>query len=172
MMATNARLRPVSRETMKRRYIHESAEAIRSYVLRQLRGQKVCVIIDEMQKHNKSYINLLLSSLGDQDGEAQPQMYFLDCVRLRINDAESVGKLISAVVLSLREHNIDVTSYCSDNCSVMKGALVVVLQKTGVALRRIPCASHAMNLVLGDFMGEKVIDDVWIRVLHVIAAQE
>ena len=56
------------------------------------------------------------------------------------------------------------TSYSSDNCAVMKKVLPVVVEKTGIQMKRIPCASHAVNLILKDFMEQNCIDRVWVRV--------
>lgn len=37
----------------------------------------------------------------------------------------------------MEDHNTDVTDYSIDDCAAVKGALVVVLQKTGVVIRRV-----------------------------------
>ena len=46
----------------------------------------------------------------------------------------------------------------------MKKVLPVVVEKTGIQMKRIPCASHAVNLILKDFMEQNCIDRVWVRV--------
>ena len=43
----------------------------------------------------------------------------------------------------MEEHNTDVTDYSSDNCAIVKGARGVVLQKTGVVIRRVLCESRS-----------------------------
>lgn len=48
---------------------------------------------------------------------------------------------VSVVVLSWRITYTEVTAYSSDNCAAVKGAFVVVLQKTGVVIRRVLCES-------------------------------
>ena len=63
---------------------------------------------------------------------------FLDCDWLWTNGVES----IVVVVLSWRITYTDVTAYGSDNWAVVKGDLVVVLQKNGVAIRRVLCESR------------------------------
>ena len=42
----------------------------------------------------------------------------------------------------MKDHNTDVTANSSDNCAAVKGAFVVVLQKTGVVIRRVLCESR------------------------------
>lgn len=131
------------------------------------------MVIDEMQKMGKSYYNILISSLGeDATGCARPEIFFFDCVRLLTDDAESIGSLLANTVLFLKDHDIDVTSYSSDNCAVMKRALDVVIEKTGVQMKRIPCASHAVNLILKDFMKEQCIERVWNKVYPFLYCNE
>ena len=42
----------------------------------------------------------------------------------------------------MEEHNTDVTDYSIDDCAVVKGALVVILQKNGVVIRPVLCESR------------------------------
>ena len=42
----------------------------------------------------------------------------------------------------MKDHNTDVTANSSDNCAVVKGALVVILQKNGVVIRPVLCESR------------------------------
>lgn len=42
----------------------------------------------------------------------------------------------------MEEYNTDVTAYSSDNCVVVKGDLMVVLQKNEVVIRRVLCESR------------------------------
>ena len=43
----------------------------------------------------------------------------------------------------MEDYDTDVTDYSSDNCTVVKGAFVVVLQKNGVVIRRFLCESRS-----------------------------
>ena len=162
---TNARLNPVSRTCLVNNYLLKCGDWIRKYILDKLKGRTACLIIDEMQKKGKSYYNILVSSLGEDDeGRAQTEIFFWDTARLLCGDADSIATLLARTVLFLKDQDIHVTSYSSDNCAVMKKVLPVVVEKTGIQMKRIPCASHAVNLILKDFMEQNCIDRVWVRV--------
>lgn len=162
---TNARLNPVSRTCLVNNYLLKGGDWIRKYILDKLKGRTACLIIDEMQKKGKSYYNILVSSLGEDDeGRAQTEIFFWDTARLLCGDADSIATLLARTVLFLKDQDIHVTSYSSDNCAVMKKVLPVVVEKTGIQMKRIPCASHAVNLILKDFMEQNCIDRVWVRV--------
>ena len=92
MMATNARLRPVSRETMKRRYIHECAEAVRSYVLRQLEDDRLMDLLG-----GKS----ILKKLRSTDSRKRRRRYCFVC-KQDVDDAK--GCFIKHCKMHLRDH--------------------------------------------------------------------
>lgn len=166
MKAVNAKWTMISRTTLTTKYLPLTANMIRSYVLRQLRGKSPCIVIDEMSKFGRSYYNILLASLErNEEGKNIIEAYFFDCLRLERGSAEAIGTAIGNIVLTLKKEGITVTTYASDNCAVMVAAIETATAVSGVPMKRVACSSHAVNNVFKSFMMQKQIDKIWVKVL-------
>lgn len=165
MNVTDAKWSPISPVTLKGRYIDQLFTVIREYVIHSLRGRTACLVIDEMSKGDKSYYNLLLSSIGTNMEKCPIDIYFWKTTMLRCNDAESIGVLIGNTVNELRDYGITVNSYSTDNCATMKATRVPASIVSLHTLKRIPCAAHALNNIMKDLMKEPIICELWNHVV-------
>jgi len=167
MKDTQASWRRISRKTLTTKYIPLCAQQTRSYVLKQLYEKHPCLIIDEMKKNGNSYYNLLLSSLMTRaDGSNYVEVYYLDCLRLQSDNAESIGTAIGSTVKALADKKVYVNCYASDNCAVMIKAAEIACKVAGTTITRVPCASHALNNVFKTFMNQPQIHSIWCMVIY------
>lgn len=165
MNATNSRWIPVSPVTIASKYVQECSNTVHDYVVNRLKGRTACLIIDETMKGETSYYNLLLSTAEEDGDKPSVEVLLWDIKELKVNDAESVGVLIGSTILELERNGINVNAYSSDNCSVMDAAArtasIVAMKK----VRRVPCASHALNNILKSLLQENCLKSLWEDVI-------
>ena len=141
------------KERLKRHHvanisIPKCVRRMRHYLTELLKGQTVCLVVDEMASYGTAYYNFIMCCrLSKERGEDQPAIFFWDSRVLSSSTAESVGREIGSVADELMEHGIEVDSYVSDNCNAMKKTEVFAFTKDGKQLKRQSCGSHALNNV-------------------------
>ena len=154
----------VSRTAMVDKYLPRCTKMVADFVVKKIRGKTACLIIDEMSKSGKSFVNLLLCTGDDGSLDMKNQIYFWDSTRLPSNNAISFGSLIAHTIKVLEALEVTVNSYSSDNCRTMVAALEYAERKCGRKLVRVPCASHVMNLIFKDLVNHDCIKNVWANV--------
>ena len=166
MNSTGSNWRPVSASTISTRYLKECAATVRDYIALRLRGKVACLIIDEMQKNDISFYNILLSVVNETNGNdgSGIEYYFWESKELKDGDAESIGFLIGSTIQEVRQYGIVVNCYSSDNCAVMQATQRVASAVSLTPLRRIPCASHALNNILKSLLMEDALKVIWNNV--------
>lgn len=158
----------VSRTAMMDKYLPRCAKMVAHFVAKKIHGKTACLIIDEMSKSGKSFVNLLLCTGDDGGMDVKNHIYFWNCTRLSSNNAVSFGSLIANTIKNLEKLEVTVNSYSSDNCRTMVAALEYAERICGRKLVRVPCASHVMNLIFKDLVNHDCIKSVWANVITLI----
>ena len=148
--------------------IPKCVRRMRQYIMERLRGQTVCLVVDEMASFGIAYYNFIVCCrISKERGRDQPGVFFWDSRVLKSITAESIGTTIASVADELMEHGIEVDSYVSDNCNSMKKSEVYAVTSNGKQLKRRSCGSHALNNIFKDFLSLSQIKDVWENVSYV-----
>ena len=124
------------------------ADVIHQFVVEELKGKRVCIILDGMTKNKTTFYNVLLSTDSTNQWK-RPAIFFWDCVAVASQTGEA-------------------NAYASDNCATMVKAGVCASQILGKTIMRIPCGSHILNLALLDIMKENCIGVIWKNVYATI----
>ena len=119
------------------------------FVKNQLSGREVCLIVDEMTRFDIHYYNFLLSCPSDTvttgtEGRL-PAVYFWTSKILQDRTEERIGSMIGEVICELQQEDINVTSYATDNCSVMWKTEQYIQHFVLRPIQRVACASHVLN---------------------------
>ena len=156
---------PVSSTTIVGECLPKCAKLARDYVAMRLKGRTACLIIDEMYKNDMAFYNILLCSTDEVNmGQTNVELYFWDSIELTQGDAETIGILIGETINQLKERDITVNSYASDNCATMNATTPIASAVCLKTLRRIPCACHAFNNIFQAIMKKDYFKDVWEKV--------
>lgn len=119
------------------------------------------MIIDEMFKNDMAFYNILLCSTDEGNmGQTNMELYFWDSIELTQGNAENIGFLIGETINQLKERDITVNSYASDNCATMNATTPIASIVCLKTLRRIPCACHAFNNIFQAIMKKDFFKDV------------
>lgn len=143
------------------------ADVIHQFVVEELKGKRVCIILDGMTKNKTTFYNVLLSTDSTNQWK-RPAIFFWDCVAVASQTGEAIGGLIASVHDELKSNEITANAYASDNCATMVKAGVCASQILGKTIMRIPCGSHILNLALLDIMKENCIGVIWKNVYATI----
>ena len=73
--------------------------------------------------------------------------------------------MIGEVICELQQEGINVTSYATDNCSVMRKTEQYVQRFVLRPIQRVACASHVLNGIFKDLLKLDPIKEVWNNVL-------
>ena len=113
-----------SATTFRRVHLKRTNKKIMDFVKNQLSGREVCLIVDEMTRFDIHYYNFLLFCPSDKvttgtEGRSTA-VFFWTTKTLCDGTAESIGTMIGMVICELQQEGINVSSYATDNCSVMR----------------------------------------------------
>lgn len=150
----------ISRKTLTSEYIPRTANKVRDFVINQLRGQSVCLAVDETERFRKSYYSFLIYP-PSKDGV----VYFWKIVQSKAKKAVEVAKLIADEINELSTHSIKVISYATDNCNVMKSTETLLGQMFDRPIVRVGCGSHVLNGVFKKVLSFKGINTIWKGVI-------
>ena len=78
---------------------------------------------------------------------------------------EAIGRLITTTI---KEMNITINAYTSDNCKAMIKAGEHASRVLGRTIRRIPYGSHILNLALLGSVKDPCISGVWNKGVDVV----
>lgn len=147
--------------------IPKCVNRMKKYLTERLRGQTVCLVVDEMASFGIAYYNFIVCCRVSRGREKnQPGIFLWDSRILNSSTAEAIGNEIGKVADELMEYGIVVDSYVSDNCNAMKKSEVFAVTKEGKQLKRQSCGSHALNNIFKDFLSFRQIKQLWDNVFH------
>ena len=92
-------------------------------------------------------------------------VYFWTSKILHEGTAERIGSMIGEVICELQQEGINVTSYATDNCSVMWKTEQYVQHFVLRPIQRVACAFHVLNGIFKDLLKLGPIKEVWNNVL-------
>lgn len=158
-----------SETTLRRVQLKKTNKKVMDFVKNQLSGREVCLIVDEMTRFDIHYYNFLLSCPSDKvttgtEGRSTA-VYFWTSKILHEGTAERIGSMIGEVICELQQEGINVTSYATDNCSVMRKTEQYVQRFVLRPIQRVACASHVLNGIFKDLLKLDPIKEVWNNVL-------
>ena len=130
------------------------------YVINSLRGKCVTLAVDEASSKQGAFLNVVLISEGSTS-ESPLRFFFWDCIQLEeALTAKLVCEHVQETIRQLKEYDIHVVAYATDNCSVMKKS-EVLLNRLFPHLKRAPCASHMLNNAFKDIFRLENVDAIW-----------
>ena len=110
-------------------------------------------------------MNIVLISEGSTS-DSPLRFFFWDCIQLEeALTAKLVCQHVKDAIMKLKDYDIHVVAYATDNCSVMKKS-EVLLNQLFPYLRRAPCASHMLNNAFKDIIRLDSVDAIWSIVLY------
>ena len=121
--------------------------------------------IDEASSKQGSFLNIVLISEGSTS-DSPLRFFFWGCIQLEeALTTKLVCQYVKDTIMKLKDYDIHVVAYATDNCSVMKKS-EVLLNQLFPYLRRAPCASHMLNNAFKDIIRLESVDAIWSIVLY------
>ena len=155
--------RRVSSTTFCNKLLPHTAKKVMDFVVNQLMGCKVTLVVDEMRKNHCSFYNFVLAADSDIDMRGV-NVFFWDSISMETGTSSDVGKAIADQVNALTKLGLDVVAYATDNCSVMRGTEDFVKAHCGRSIPRIPCVSHYLNGILKKMLKQEPLKTLWNNV--------
>lgn len=155
--------RRVSSTTLCNKLLPRTAKKVMDFVVNQLMGCKVTLVVDEMRKNHCSFYNFVLAADSDIDMRGV-NVFFWDSISMETGTSSDVGKAIADQVNALTKLGLDVVAYATDNCSVMRGTEDFVKAHCGRSIPRIPCVSHYLNGILKKMLKQEPLKTLWNNV--------
>lgn len=165
MHELNINFRCPSRKKLATETLRNCTRKTVDYVINSLRGKCVTLTIDEASSKQGSFLNIVLISEGSTS-DSPLRFFFWDCIQLEeALTAKLVCQYVKDTIMKLKDYDIHVVAYATDNCSVMKKS-EVLLNQLFPYLRRAPCASHMLNNAFKDIIRLDSVDAIWSIVLY------
>ena len=92
--------RRVSSTTLCNKLLPRTAKKVMDFVVNQLMGCKVTLVVDEMRKNHCSYYNFVLAADSDIDMRGV-NVFFWDSISMETGTSSDVGKAIADQVNAL-----------------------------------------------------------------------
>ena len=133
------------------------------YVINSLKGKCVTLAVDEASSKQGAFLSIVLISEGETS-DSPLRVFFWDCIQLEeALTAKLVCKHVKDTINKLKDYDIHIVAYATDNCSVMKKS-EKLLNKLFPHIERAPCASHMLNNAFKDIIRLESVDAIWSSV--------